>query len=317
MKKFNENNVAIVVMFINIVVLCFYILFHDRTHPTLHNNQAPTTTQEVEKAIEPDTTVDFEAGFDEKQVSIDSAYNAKDYDAFGFPKRGYLFSSEARAEHLTNMMDKQRFLKKYQEMKEKFIDSVAHIVLSTGNAGYGQSLSVQLDIPPSILIAQALVESRYGTSRLSVEGTNFHGMMWRDRKHKDRKGVAGKMLVSDKNIAGKTKQYNFVKYESPWWSAFYHAQTLNNGYRHRLLDADIPLRERWMAALCNCKDSRMLASDAKRNVKKGGYLYAGACAWKARDGKTSKYVATLRYIVRIHSLEKYDQLWEKHRKPRG
>jgi hypothetical protein len=120
------------------------------------------------------------------------------------------------------------------------------------------------------------------------------------------RGISGSVKAYDKNINGKTISYNFRKYESRWWSMWNHVQLLNKTYAPRLIN--IPnKREAWLAAICGCNDSRMLASDSKRLADKGGYLYASACAWPASDGVTSRYVAELRHIINSYNLENLDE----------
>jgi hypothetical protein len=50
----------------------------------------------------------------------------------------------------------------------------------------------------------------------------------------------------------------------------------------------------------------MLASDSNKLAANGGYLYASSCAWTAKDGVTSRYVAELQYIIKKYNLEKLD-----------
>ena len=116
-------------------------------------------------------------------------------------------------------------------------------------------------------------------------------------------------MAKDMDHKKKLRTYGFAKYESTWWSLFHHAMLLKKTYSRRLLKADIPLREQYFAAICGCDDSRMLASDAKAERTGGGYYYAAACEYVAKDGKTSKYVATLKYLVRLHNLNKLDEEW--------
>ncbi|WP_092092216.1 glycoside hydrolase family 73 protein [Pisciglobus halotolerans] len=60
------------------------------------------------------------------------------------------------------------------EKKEAFI-----IRLS----GYAQTLQEEYDVLPSISIAQAILESNWGTSDLSVENNNYYGIKGSDPKN--------------------------------------------------------------------------------------------------------------------------------------
>lgn len=226
------------------------------------------------------------------------------YDKDGYPRRGYLSSSEVQGKHIKSKSIKAAFKKRLARVYMDFIDTMGQKAL---DIAVHFSKNKGVDIPPSVILAQAISESRYGTSRLAVQGNNYFGVQY----HKRKRGIKGPIVAKDADHKKKVKQYNFAHYETPWWSLFHHAMLLKNLYGRRLLNADIPLRERWFAAICGCQDSRMLAKDSKHQRMAGGFYYAAACEYIASDGKTSKYVATLKYIVRTYKLEKLDQEWER------
>jgi hypothetical protein len=223
-------------------------------------------------------------------------YPAMGYDEDGWSCRGYMSSSEMRGEHLPkgDMIALQRLEQRKAKVRKDFVDSMSKKAVR---------ICRHYDIPPSILVAQAILESNYGTSRLSNTANNLFGHM--SGSTTPQKGIEGRMKAFDKNVAGKTKSYHFRMYETIWWSMHYHLKLIEGKYAYRLIKADSK-RESYMAALCGCKDKRMLASDAMWQANNKGFLYAGACAWTAKDGVTSRYIAELRFIIQKHNLDKLD-----------
>jgi flagellum-specific peptidoglycan hydrolase FlgJ len=230
-------------------------------------------------------------------AGADEHYPDLGYDADGWSKRGYMSSDEMAGKHLKGDMQKlQRFEQRKAKVKRDFVDSMSRKAVR---------ICRKFDVPPSILVAQAILETNYGTSRLCNVANNYFGHMSRDESTP--RGIAGRLKAFDRNVAGKLKSYFFRVYESNWWSMWYHLHLLEDKYAQRKVSASSK-REQYMAALCGCKDKRMLASDSKAEAeRKGGFLYAGACAWTANDGVTSRYVNELRFIIKLHNLEKIDK----------
>lgn len=229
-------------------------------------------------------------------AGADEMYPDVGYDKDGWSLRGYMSSSELRGDHLKTAEAKAKLHQRKKQVIKDFIDSMSY---------KAKRICRKYDFPPSILVAQAYLESAYGTSRLAVKANNFFGHMM----HKDftDRGLKGKIKAYDRNIKGKLKSYYFRVYESQWWSMYYHVNMIKNNYAYRM-PKNLNKRDAYLAALCGCKDSRMLADDSAKTAKsKNGYLYAGSCAWKAKDGVTSRYIAELKYIIRLYNLEKLDE----------
>jgi hypothetical protein len=227
------------------------------------------------------------------------AYPDSGYDEYGWSNRGYMSGDELKGKHLRKIgVSKERFDRKKAEVYANFVDSIKRKSLEICKGS---------SVPPSIVAAQTIIESAHGTSRLKYVANNFFGHQYKGNVKK--KGITGKLLAKDRDKHGELLDYYFRVYESPWWAMKHHVSMLEANYASFRIKADIPERERWMAALCKCKDSRMLASDSD----KASYLYAGACAWVAKDKKTSKYVADLRYWIKLYSLDKLDQIWQSER----
>jgi flagellum-specific peptidoglycan hydrolase FlgJ len=226
----------------------------------------------------------------------DEEYPDVGYDEDGWSNRGYMSTSEFQGSHLKGNQEKlAKLLTRISKERQAFINDISK------NA---KDLSSKFNVPASIIAAQAILESGYGTSRLANVANNLFGHMGGPTETS--RGISGSVKAYDKDINGKTISYSFRKYESRWWSMWNHVQLLNKTYASRLIN--IPnKREAWLAAICGCNDSRMLASDSKKLADNGGYLYASACAWAANDGITSRYVAELRNIINSYNLAKLDE----------
>ena len=216
------------------------------------------------------------------------------YDSIGRAERGYHSYKEWGARHLSGAIKRQFMVWKKEYIKD-WVDSMS---------GKAMTIAKKFDIPPSVILAQAYVESMTGQSRLSVTANNLFGHKYKQSDSKKR-GIKGYMIAHDDSPTDR-----FRVFESHYWSLYHHGQLLDKSYRPHLVKADIPVREQWMGALCGCPDKRMRAADAGKTR----WMYASACKWKANDGKTSKYVASLRYIIRLYNLEKLDIEWQRTRR---
>ena len=226
----------------------------------------------------------------------EEVYPDMGYDEDGWSLRGYMSSKEFHGSHLNgDPVKMEKLRKRISKERQLFIDDISK---------NSKDLAKKFNIPASIIAAQAILESGYGTSRLANIANNLFGHMGGPTETS--RGISGSVKAYDKNINGKLIRYSFRKYESRWWSMWNHAVLLEKTYAPRLIN--IPnKREAWLAAICGCSDSRMLASDSKKLADKGGYLYASACAWPASDGVTSRYVAELRTIIESYNLISLDE----------
>lgn len=231
-------------------------------------------------------------------AGADEKYPHEGYDNNGWSLRGYMSSYEMAGKHCTSHDALVRFELHKMRVKRDFVDSMADKVIDICNG---------TSVPPSIVCAQAIIETNFGTSRLKYLANNMFGHMYKGNINKP--GIVGKIKAFDKNVNGNIKEYNFRVYSSVWWSMKHHIELLEGNYKEARVMQDITEREQWMGALCKCKTSEMLARDSKRS----SYLYAGACAWEAKDGKTSRYVAELRFIIKLYNLEKLDAKWQKEK----
>lgn len=155
-------------------------------------------------------------------------------------------------------------------------------------------------VPPSIIVAQAILESGYGKSTLTKRTNNIFNHMY----HVKGKGITGFTIANDKDKHGRVKQYKFAVYKTVWYSYKSHVELLERKYSSRLPNHGKP-SERWAAALCGCS-SKQLQSESK----KAKFVYASSCMWKGRNSK-SHYVEQLLSIIKKYNLNDLDLKWSK------
>lgn len=82
--------------------------------------------------------------------------------------------------------------------KEKFIEAIAAFIVK-----YAPLYNIKVCSP---IIAQAILESSYGTSELAVKAHNYFGLQYRKNRCKTCSGVYNK-VGSEQNAAGFTKAF--------------------------------------------------------------------------------------------------------------
>lgn len=220
-------------------------------------------------------------------ITIDETYNdvsvyagrydtaATDYIDFGLPTdRTWLTRSEWKGEHIKDKRKKKLFKQWKKNHIKSFIKKWSR---------YAQEESVVSGVPASIIIAQAILESNFGLSRLAAEGNNFFGHKYRGKDSK-------KFLIA----ADDSPTDRFTKYKSTWWSLRYHTKILNGMYKARLKGYKT---KDWLECLCG----GMNIKDSKTFVDNGGMVYATSCY------KGDKcYSVKLQDIIKFYKLNKYD-----------
>jgi len=190
------------------------------------------------------------------------------YDDRGLPKdRDYLTRSEWKGSHITDKRTKKRF----KEWKEACISNF--IKFFSNEAKKEQVVS---GIPYQIVVAQAILESGFGMSKLAKKGNNYFGIKWRGK---------GDYVV----IADDDPDDRFQVYESAWWSLRGHSKVLYKYQKHIKGEHTV---ENYVDCLCG---GRTL-EESKRHVERGGKTYATACYRNSKGGKESYAQKILRYI---------------------
>jgi flagellum-specific peptidoglycan hydrolase FlgJ len=172
---------------------------------------------------------------------------------------------------------------------QTFIDQASHKALSVCKGS---------KVPPSIVVAQAILESGYGKSTLTKRTNNIFNHM----HHVQGKGITGYTTANDKDKHGRTKQYKFAKYKTLWFSYKSHVELLERKYSKRLPSNGTP-SEKWAAALCGCS-----TSNSVKEANKAKFVYASSCMWNNGKGK-SDYATQLLNIIKKYNLDKLDERW--------
>ena len=158
--------------------------------------------------------------------------------------------------------------------EEKFIEDIAEIAIE-------ESERVNSKIPPSLIIAQAILESNWGRSRLAIKANNYFG-------HKQ-KGEGPFILADDDQPNEK-----FVKFKSRWYSIRAHSKLLMGNLYYGRLKGE-PTLENWLTALCGSSNS----VESKKFIKRGGMVYATACY-------NNCYACKIRDLVDQYDLKRFD-----------
>lgn len=149
--------------------------------------------------------------------------------------------------------------------------------------------SVYEKIPPSLIVAQLILESNYGKSRLACEANNYFGHKYRGND-KDRFIIASDDSPNDK----------FTKYRSKWFSIRAHSKLLMKKYYPRLKGK--PTLQNWLIALCGATTEK----NSKKFVNKGNFVYATSC-YKGGYCYTDK----INNIVKKYKLYKLDDRYKR------
>lgn len=191
----------------------------------------------------------------------------------GVPKdRQWLTYTEWKGEHCENRTMRKAFKKWKRNEMDSFIEFMCMAAI--------EETKVYGDIPPELIVAQALLESNFGKSRLAAEGNNIFG-------HKHRGNNPNLFLVA----ADDSPNDKFTKYRSIWFSIRSHSKLLMGRYRNRI--SGNPNLKKWLAALCG----GMTIADSRDFVENGGMIYATSC-YKGDVCYSNK----LQSVINIYSL---------------
>lgn len=186
----------------------------------------------------------------------DKKPNSTKYNLSGLPvSRKWLTSSEWKGKHIkkNDYVTRARFKSWKKIHIETFIKFIGQEIK--------KECEIFPDLVPSVIIAQAILESNFGLSRLAVEGNNLFG-------HKYRGKTSNFIVAADDSPTDKFES----GFKSQWFSIRAHSHLLNDKYKKRL--PGVPSVENWLIALCG----GMTAHQSKEFRKKtGGFLYATSC----------------------------------------
>ncbi len=150
-------------------------------------------------------------------------YDLSDYDKDGFPTgRLWLTAAEFKGKHIKDEDNKKRF----NVRKKKQMASFVALIMPRAKM-YGK----EYDVPYQTIVAQAILESAYGTSRVAVTGSNYfgHKLTPAERRKYEEQGTAG----FSPDIAGfipandDDNKDQFRQYVSIWAGMKRHAELLS------------------------------------------------------------------------------------------
>jgi len=239
----------------------FSIGFKPKQYPIL---PAQTTVFEIPQPIEV-----------EVHPCRDEVTQDREYGTNGLPlNREYLSSFEWKGRHLSDSSSAMR--KKFKQWKKGHIASFISWMVDA--AKEEQKIS---GIPYQIVVAQAVLESQYSTSRLSVEANNLFGV-----KHR---GKGNDYIVAkDDSPTDRFRKYSKGK----WWSLRHHSNVLNGKYKSRLKDNTLT---GWIDCLCGCDSPPCTTEKSKQFVDKGGQVYATSC-FKGEKSYSQKLLRVIKTL---------------------
>ena len=242
------------------------------------SSSKPIKTTTVDPVVSIDSIVnqDVYAGRTEEEEDCE-------YNSLALPKSRYWLSAkEWKGEHISKMdisLKEKRLLKtRFKTWKALHI---AEFINHMGAAAKEEHKHFK-DIPPSLYIAQSLIESNFGLSRLAIQAKNMYGHKWtkRDKKY---------LVCADDSPTDK-----FDMFLSEWHSLRSHSYLLMRKYRKRIKGK--PSLDKWLSALCGA----MTTAGSKAYVDAGGSVYATSCF------KDVCYAQKLKRIINHYNLRRFD-----------
>ena len=204
---------------------------------------------------------------------------AAKYNDSGIPQRRplWLSSSEWKGQHIKNPKTKARFKAWKVKHIEIFIDWIGK------EAQKEYNLKRFKDIPAALVIAQAIIESNFGLSKLAASNNLF------GHKHrKNRKFTKGFTIAKDDSDKDR-----FSNYVSKWHCLRSHSYLLLK-YRKRIKGK--PTLEKWLFALCG----GLTVEQSKKHVQNGGTVYATSCY------KGTCYADKLKAVIKKYNLKRFN-----------
>ncbi len=251
----------------------------------------PIEIKEEPKAVSINYTYNREA-IEEGDEYISDVYAGRDdevkntdYNSLGLPvDRYWMTRKEWQGKHIKlmsiNNAKKRLLMQRFKAWKrnhmQEFIDEMLRAAVKEHET-FPQ-------IPPSLIVAQAIIETNFGLSKLALQGNNYFG-------HKYRGKDTTKFLVA----ADDSPTDKFTKYKSTWYSLRHHTRNVLMRLYYPRCKGESDLNS-WLNALCGA----MTAKESKKFVAKGNYVYATSCM-------TEKcYSLKLKSIIETYNLDIFD-----------
>ncbi len=251
----------------------------------------PIEIKQQPKAVSINYTYNRES-IEEGDEYISDVYAGRDdevkdteYNSLGLPvDRFWLTRNEWQGRHIKKMSlnnaKKRLLMQRFKVWKrnhmQEFIDEMLRAAVKEHET-FPQ-------IPPSLIVAQAIIETNFGLSKLALQGNNYFG-------HKYRGKDTTKFLIA----ADDSPTDKFTKYKSTWYSLRHHTRNVLMRLYYPRCKGESDLNS-WLNALCGA----MTAKESKKFVKKGNYVYATSCM------TTKCYSLKLKSIIETYNLDIFD-----------
>jgi len=251
----------------------------------------PIEIKEEPKAVSINYTYNRES-IEEGDEYISDVYAGRDdevkdteYNSLGLPvDRFWMTRNEWQGKHIKlmsiNNAKKRLLMQRFKSWKrnhmQEFIDEMLRAAVKEHET-FPQ-------IPPSLIVAQAIIETNFGLSKLALQGNNYFGHKYRG------KDTTKFMIAADDSPTDR-----FTKYKSTWYSLRHHTRNVLMRLYYPRCKGESDLNS-WLNALCGA----MTAKESKRFVAKGNYVYATSCM-------TEKcYSLKLKSIIETYNLDIFD-----------
>ncbi len=251
----------------------------------------PIEIKQQPKAVKISYTYNRES-IEEGDEFISDVYAGRDdevkdteYNSLGLPvDRFWLTRTEWQGKHIKKMpidyAKRKLLMERFKVWKKchikSFIDDMLRAAVKE-NETFPK-------IPPSLIVAQAIIETNFGLSKLALQGNNYFGHKYRG------KDTTKFMIAADDSPTDR-----FTKYKSTWFSLRHHTRNVLMRLYYPRCKGESDLNS-WLNALCGA----MTAKESKKFVAKGNYVYATSCMTK------KCYSQKLKDIIKFYNLEIFD-----------
>jgi len=262
----------------------------------------PIEIKEKPKAVSINYTYNRES-IEEGDEYISDVYAGRDdevkdteYNSLGLPvDRFWMTRNEWQGKHIKlmsiNNAKKRLLMQRFKSWKrnhmQEFIDEMLRAAVKEHET-FPQ-------IPPSLIVAQAIIETNFGLSKLALQGNNYFGHKYRG------KDTTKFMIAADDSPTDR-----FTKYKSTWFSLRHHTRNVLMRLYYPRCKGESDLNS-WLNALCGAmtaKESKKFVvgtgNPNKPKTWNGGYVYATSCM-------TEKcYSLKLKSIIETYNLDIFD-----------
>jgi hypothetical protein len=206
------------------------------------------------------------------------------YSSIGTPtNRNWMTKDEWDGKHIVSMdipvFKKRLLMTRFKTWKQFHKQSFINYMQEA--AKEEKKVFPKLDV--SVVVAQAILESNFGLSKLCCDANNLFGHKFRGQKE-------GFVVMADDSPTDK-----FTKFRSEWFSIRAHSLLLIRKYGKRIKGK--PTTKKWLHALCG----GMTLQQSQAWVSSGKSTYATSC-YRNSKGDNECYSEKLLRVIRAYDL---------------